>query len=121
MKNDYLTTTEAAKILHVTRFTVLNWVKQGKLAAVATLGGHQRIPKQSIDQILHHEQVVTQAPAAVSTKAKAVPVTYAKQFDAAKTAIVAQKAKVSRMFKRGAYVSGKYLASVKEQISHIVL
>ncbi|MBF0489297.1 MAG: excisionase family DNA-binding protein [Candidatus Omnitrophica bacterium] len=43
--NDYLTTAQASKFLNVTRFTVLNWIKEGKLQSASTLGGHQRIPK----------------------------------------------------------------------------
>lgn len=52
MEKEYLTTTEAAKIFKVTRFTVLNWVKQGKLRAVTTSGGHQRILKDDITSVL---------------------------------------------------------------------
>ncbi len=46
--NKYLTTSQAAKICNVTRFTILNWIKSGKLLAVSTLGGHQRIPKETV-------------------------------------------------------------------------
>ncbi|MBF0494205.1 MAG: helix-turn-helix domain-containing protein [Candidatus Omnitrophica bacterium] len=48
MPDEYLTTTEAAKICNVTRFTVLNWIKQGKLPASSTLGGHQRVCKRTL-------------------------------------------------------------------------
>ncbi|MBF0489298.1 MAG: excisionase family DNA-binding protein [Candidatus Omnitrophica bacterium] len=43
--NDYLTTAEASKFLNVTRFTILNWIKEGKLQSASTFGGHQRIPR----------------------------------------------------------------------------
>ncbi len=43
--NDYLTTAQASKYLNVTRFTVLNWIKSGKLQSASTFGGHSRIPK----------------------------------------------------------------------------
>ena len=43
--SDYLTTTEASKFLNVTRFTVINWIKSGKLQSASTFGGHSRIPK----------------------------------------------------------------------------
>ena len=42
---DYLTTAQASKFLNVTRFTVLNWIKCGKLQSAATFGGHSRIPR----------------------------------------------------------------------------
>ena len=44
-QNDYLTTAEASKYLNVTRFTVLNWIKCGKLQSASTFGGHSRIPR----------------------------------------------------------------------------
>lgn len=52
VQNKHLTTTEAAQFFNVTRFTVLNWVKQGKLKAVRTLGGHQRIPREVITSLM---------------------------------------------------------------------
>ena len=51
-KNKHLTTTQAAQCFNVTRFTVLNWVKQGKLKAVRTLGGHQRIPREVVTSLM---------------------------------------------------------------------
>ncbi len=44
-RNDYLTTAQASKFLNVSRFTVLNWIKSGKLQSASTFGGHSRIPK----------------------------------------------------------------------------
>jgi len=41
---DYLTTTQAAKLLSVSPDTVLKWVKAGKVKSYRTLGGHFRIP-----------------------------------------------------------------------------
>jgi excisionase family DNA binding protein len=52
MSNKYLTTSQAAAFLHVSRFTILNWIKNGKLVAITTLGGHQRIPQESIATLL---------------------------------------------------------------------
>jgi len=43
-KQEYLTTTEAAKLLGVAPDTVLKWVKAGKVKSRRTLGGHFRIP-----------------------------------------------------------------------------
>ncbi len=44
LKKDYLTTTELAKLCGVSRFTVLNWIKQGKIDTIRTVGGKYRIP-----------------------------------------------------------------------------
>lgn len=50
--NDYLTTAEASKYLNVTRFTVLNWIKSGKLQSASTFGGHARIPRGVVQAAL---------------------------------------------------------------------
>jgi excisionase family DNA binding protein len=42
--SEYLTTTKLAKLWGVSRFTVLNWIKQEKVKAIRTVGGHYRIP-----------------------------------------------------------------------------
>lgn len=52
MAKDFLTTTEAAKILSVAPDTVLRWVKAGKIKSYRTPGGHARIPRTSIDELL---------------------------------------------------------------------
>ena len=43
-RSGYLTTTEFARICGVSRFTIINWAKQGKIRANRTIGGHYRIP-----------------------------------------------------------------------------
>lgn len=48
MTQQYLTTTQAAKICNVTRFTIANWVKRGKLKSNKTAGGHRRILKDDL-------------------------------------------------------------------------
>jgi len=40
----YMTTTEVAKLCGVSRFTLINWVKQGKINVIRTIGRHCRIP-----------------------------------------------------------------------------
>jgi excisionase family DNA binding protein len=44
LRKDSLTTTELAKLCGVSRFTIINWVNQGKIGAMKTVGGHCRIP-----------------------------------------------------------------------------
>jgi len=46
---DYLTTSQAAKLLSVSPDTVLKWVKAGKVKSYRTLGGHFRIPISELD------------------------------------------------------------------------
>lgn len=48
---DYLTTTEAARLLSVSPDTVLKWVKAGKIESFRTLGGHCRIPMSALDAL----------------------------------------------------------------------
>jgi len=46
---DYLTTTEAARLLSVSPDTVLKWVRAGKVSSYRTLGGHFRIPVSELE------------------------------------------------------------------------
>ncbi len=44
-RSGYLTTTEFARLCGVSRFTIINWVKRGRIKAIKTAGGHYRIPE----------------------------------------------------------------------------
>jgi len=44
LQKNYLTTTGLAKLCGVSRFTIRNWIKQGKIKAVRTIGKQYRIP-----------------------------------------------------------------------------
>ena len=46
---EFLTTTEAARLLSVSSDTVLRWVRAGKVKSHRTLGGHFRIPVSELD------------------------------------------------------------------------
>ena len=65
-QSDYLTTAQASKYLNVTRFTVLNWIKSGKLQSASTFGGHSRIPrgvlKAALKQITTTNRTTTATP-----------------------------------------------------------
>lgn len=63
VQNEYLTTSEASEFLQVTRFTVLNWIKQGKLQAITTLGGHRRIPKEVLTSFIQRTKSANQSEA----------------------------------------------------------
>jgi len=52
---EFLTTSQAARLLSVSPDTVLKWVKAGKLTANRTLGGHFRIPASEL-QIFNGEE-----------------------------------------------------------------
>jgi excisionase family DNA binding protein len=47
-----LSTGEVARLLHVTRVTVFDWVRAGKLAAYRVPGGRYRIPRDAFRQFL---------------------------------------------------------------------
>jgi excisionase family DNA binding protein len=42
--NNYITTSRLAKLCGVSRFTIINWVKQNRIKSISTAGGHRRIP-----------------------------------------------------------------------------
>jgi len=43
-RSGYMTTTELASLCGVSRFTIINWAKRGKIKAIRTAGRHYRIP-----------------------------------------------------------------------------
>ena len=43
LQKEYLTTTEFATLCGVSRFTIINWIKQGKVKCINTAGRHRRI------------------------------------------------------------------------------
>jgi excisionase family DNA binding protein len=47
MRN-YFTTNDVAKICSVTRQTVINWIKAGKLYAISTPGRHRRVIREDL-------------------------------------------------------------------------
>ncbi|MFC1675475.1 helix-turn-helix domain-containing protein [Planctomycetota bacterium] len=44
LNKDFLSTTELARLCGVSRFSIINWVKQGKINTLRTVGGKHRIP-----------------------------------------------------------------------------
>ena len=55
-KQEFYGTQEAARILGVSVRTVQLWVEKGILKAWKTAGGHRRISKESMDQLLRSRQ-----------------------------------------------------------------
>jgi len=52
MEKNFFTTTEASKLLSVSADTVLKWVRAGKIKSYRTPGGHCRIPKDAVSELL---------------------------------------------------------------------
>jgi excisionase family DNA binding protein len=51
--NNLFSTGKASKLLSVTPDTILKWIKQEKLPALRTAGGHYRVSQEAIDALLH--------------------------------------------------------------------
>ena len=51
-RNEYYTTSEMAKILHVAVGSVINWVDDGQINAIVTPGGHRKIPYKDLIKFL---------------------------------------------------------------------
>lgn len=108
MHNDFLTTSQAAKVFHVTRFTVLNWIKVGKLPALTTPGGHHRISRKALldafsaSQHPRSRRVIPNMRQNTTEKnARAVP--------------RADKPDIAGLLKKSLYASGKYFASLAKK------
>ena len=52
MINRYFSTSEAARICHVTPGSVIRWIKEAKLETALTVGGHRRIPGESLLKLI---------------------------------------------------------------------
>ena len=65
IKKTFCTTREAALLLGVSVGTVQLWVETGVLKAWKTVGGHRRVMRDSVDQLLHKEP--DSVPASTST------------------------------------------------------
>lgn len=64
LTDDLLTTREAARVLGVSLRTAQLWVESGVLRAWKTAGGHRRILKRSVEEVLEQrEQALAGAPA----------------------------------------------------------
>ena len=61
MKHDnphVLTTHEAAKLLYVTPTTVIQWIKDGKMKVIRTVGGHRRIPIEELNKFIVENNMI---------------------------------------------------------------
>lgn len=58
MPKKYLTTSQAATICNVTRFTIRNWINSGRLKSSKTAGGHRRICQDDLTNFMESNQIV---------------------------------------------------------------
>jgi excisionase family DNA binding protein len=59
IEKKFCTTTEAADLLGVSVGTVQQWVESGLLQAWKTAGGHRRVTRESVDNLLHKPDAQT--------------------------------------------------------------
>jgi len=55
MRETYLRTGEAAKVLDVHPSTLLGWANSGKVPTIKTLGGHNRYPESIIKELASND------------------------------------------------------------------
>jgi excisionase family DNA binding protein len=61
--SDYLTSTQAAEALGVSRNTVKKWARLGYLAdSYRTDGGHVRIPRREVERVARLEHLIVASP-----------------------------------------------------------
>ncbi|MBF0253571.1 MAG: helix-turn-helix domain-containing protein [Candidatus Omnitrophica bacterium] len=53
----FVTTTKAAVLCNVSRFTIMNWVDAGKLKSAKTAGGHRRVLMQDLIRFMRENQL----------------------------------------------------------------
>ncbi len=49
--DDYVKSSEAARILHVSIQTLARWAREGKLPYVITMGGHRRFSRAEMEEL----------------------------------------------------------------------
>lgn len=58
-QKDYLSTRDAAELLNVAVSTIQLWTDNGLLRAWTTAGGHRRIAKSSVEEMLNQQQMLS--------------------------------------------------------------
>ena len=59
---EYITTTQMAEMCGVSRFTIINWVKQRKITTIKTAGNHRRILLGESLRVLESLSLKNQSP-----------------------------------------------------------
>lgn len=60
-RSEFLTTRETSELLGVALTTVQLWVESGTLSAWKTAGGHRRIPRKAVDEMLAEQSASLEA------------------------------------------------------------
>lgn len=107
MSRKYLTTSQAAGICNVTRFTIRNWINSGKLKSTKTAGGHRRISKDALAVFMKSNQIVEIEKRENKQKQKKEVVVPARLKDPVKS---------KGFLHRGLYQTGKCVALFKKII-----
>ena len=106
----HLTTTQAAKIFKVSRFSVLLWIKQGKLGAISTPGGHHRVSKKAIRDLIKHN----------SSKNKTIEDARQKpEEELASIVPCLEKGNVQDILNKSAHVLGRHISKIKKELAEI--
>lgn len=108
----FLTTTQAAKFFKVSRFSVLLWIKQGKLSAISTPGGHHRISKKAVRNLVKQHPIENKPIKGVHQKS-----------EGKLASIVSRLEKVDfyDTLNKSVYASGKYFSELKKKLSKVKL
>ena len=65
-RSGYMTTTELSKLCGVSRFTIINWIKRGRIKVIKTVGNHYRIPETEAISLLDTIEEKKDAPTNIS-------------------------------------------------------
>ncbi len=65
-RSGYMTTTELSRLCGVSRFTIINWIKRGRIKVIKTVGNHYRIPESEALSLLNTIEEKKDAPKNIS-------------------------------------------------------
>ena len=67
-RSGYMRTTELARLCGVSRFTIINWIKRGRIKAIRTVGKHYRIPVSEALSLLRSFEEIKKASSSSSAE-----------------------------------------------------
>ena len=65
-RSGYMTTTELSRLCGVSRFTIINWIKQGRIKVIRTVGNHYRISESEAASLLDTIEEKKENPTSIS-------------------------------------------------------
>ncbi len=81
MNTEFLTTGQAAKLCSVTPDTVLKWIRAGQLSAHRTAGGHHRIRRDALNDLIGEPAAAPTHASTTQTQESASAVRYCWEFN----------------------------------------